>query len=96
MENTITKCPEWCAEEHNEKAPANSGDCFGKTIDLEEVWNRSIGNGEADGSITRSLEKGVERYYLDIQVVDGLLPSELESAAQQFEQLASIIRGLNK
>ena len=97
MENTTSKliqCPSWCVTEHNELEPANSGNCDGERLSLDNIWNRSIGNGEASGDISRITEDGVERFYLGLHVEDGLLPNELELAAKQFDQLAAILREL--
>ena len=99
MENTTssnTPCPSWCITEHDDVELANSGNCDGERISLDSIWNRSIGNGEATGDIARSTWNGEERFYLGLHVEDGLLPSELEEAAKQFDELAAILLDLSQ
>lgn len=92
--STSTQCPSWCVTQHNKLEPANNGNCSGEPLSLETIWNRNIGNGEAYGEITRITENGTELFYLGLHVEDGLLPNELELAAQQFDRLAESLRGI--
>ena len=62
--------------------------------DIEHVWNREIGEGEAGGTITLVEVDGVPGFYLSVSYEAEVKNQEAELCAQQFERLAAEIRSL--
>lgn len=59
---------------------------------LEHVWNREIGEGEAGGTITPVEVDGVPGFYLSLSYEAEVKIQDAELCAQQFERLAAEIR----